>query len=69
MKNINIFKMYTLKDVENKTSIDEDKLRAFLEGRKDIGKKIGNTYFIRGREILLIERDINKGTDEKKITE
>jgi len=60
MKKTNPFKMYTLKDVERRTGIKEDKIKSFLEGRKDIGRKIGDMWFIRGREILLIEREMGK---------
>jgi len=55
-------KLYSAKDVEKRTGIEEEKIIALLEEKKTIGRKMGNFWFIRGREIL----EINKRLKDRK---
>lgn len=65
MKKVNPFLMYSLRDVEKRTGIKEDKIKSLLEEKKNIGRKIGNYWFVRGREIREINR-LLKDKDEKE---
>ena len=58
-------KLYSPKDMAKRTGIEEEKIIALLEDKKTIGKKMGNFWFIRGREIL----EINKRLKEIKSNE
>lgn len=49
-------KLYGAKDVEGRIGIKESEIKSFLEKRKNIGRKMGNFWFIRGSEILEINR-------------
>jgi len=55
-------KLYSAKDVERRIGIEEKKIIDLLEEKKTIGRKMGNFWFIRGREIL----EINRLLKEKK---
>ena len=67
MKKYKIYshKLYSPKDMAKRTGIEEEKIIALLEEKKTIGKKMGNFWFIRGREIL----EINKRLKERKRNE
>jgi len=56
MKKYKIYahKLYSAKDVERRTGIEEEKIIALLEEKKTIGRKLGNFWLIRGSEILKI---------------
>jgi len=67
MKKYKIYdhKLYSPKDMAKRTGIEEEKIISLLEEKKTIGKKMGNFWFIRGREIL----EINKRIKERKRNE
>jgi hypothetical protein len=58
MKKYKIYfqKLYSAKDVERRIGIEEKKIIDLLEEKKTFGRKMGNFWLIRGREILEINR-------------
>ena len=64
---IHLLKLYSPRDVERRIGIEREKIIAFLEKKKTIGRKMGNFWFIRGEEILGI-RDSLKGNKNIKLT-
>ena len=53
-------KLYTPKDVSRRTGIDVKKIIALLEKNKTFGRKMGNFWFIRGSEILEINKILRR---------
>jgi len=67
MKKYKIYahKLYSAKDVERRIGIEKEKIIDLLEKNKTFGRKMGNFWFIRGREIS----EINKLLRRKKSNE
>lgn len=49
-------KLYLPRDVARRINIEEKKIIALLEEKKTIGRKMGVCWFIRGSEILEINK-------------
>ena len=58
MKKYKIYshKLYSAKDVERRIGIGKEKVIDLLEKNKTFGRKMGNFWFIRGREVLEIKK-------------
>ena len=59
-------KLYSPKDVSGRTGISVKKIIALLEKNKTFGKKMGNFWFIRGSEVLEINKILKRRNKEKK---
>ena len=64
---IHLLKLYSPRDVERRIGIEREKIIAFLEKKKTIGRKMGNFWFIRGKEILGIRESL-KGNKNVKLS-
>ena len=53
-------KLYSAKDVEKRTGIEKEKIIDLLEKNKTFGRKMGNFWFIRGSEILKINKILKR---------
>ena len=64
---IHPFRLYSPRDVERRIGIEREKIIAFLDKKKTIGRKMGNFWFIRGKEIVEIRKAL-EGNKNIKLT-
>lgn len=50
------YKLYSLKDVGKKIGIEENEIRSFLEKKKTIGRKLGDFWLIKGKDVPEVKR-------------
>ncbi|MBA7548815.1 hypothetical protein ES705_41283 [subsurface metagenome] len=62
---ISSHKLYIPRDISQRIGIEEKKIIDLLEEKKNIGRKMGACWFIRGSEILEIKK-LLKDKDEKE---
>jgi len=56
MKKLHLYKIYTPGDIAKILSRKEEEIIALLEEKKIIGRKMFNFWYVRGKEILEIQK-------------
>ena len=63
MKRLHLYKIYTPRDIAKILLRKEEEIIALLEEKKTIGRKMFNFWYVRGKEILEIQK-LLKGTEK-----
>ena len=56
MKTLHLYKIYTPRDVAKFILREEDKIIDLLEKKKTIGRKIMGYWYVRGSEVIKIQK-------------
>lgn len=64
---IHPFKLYSPRDVERRIGVERERIIAFLDKKKTLGRRMGKFWFIRGSEIIQIRKAL-EGNKRIKLT-
>ncbi len=56
MKKLHLYKIYTPRDIAKFILREEDKIIDLLEKKKTIGKKMMGFWYVRGKEVIEIQK-------------